>query len=192
MRSSSRQTRKFSIIDMMILAASTTPVFLWLWLVSVFELMPFIGLEEGSFFGALTTATFLADPFLAAWTLAWCVLRLRGPRPPWRHLVRQPGVAVGLVAIIGWSIGGIVTLRWSLDVHHMPPSWIEFGVVQLASATMFGGFGVFVAWAGIALDGRWRPEKSWVDRMGRALGVCWIALGVPSGILLKTFTMPYY
>jgi hypothetical protein len=30
------------------------------------------------------------------------------------------------------------------------------------------------AWLALALSGRWRPERDWLDRAGRALGVCWI------------------
>jgi hypothetical protein len=30
------------------------------------------------------------------------------------------------------------------------------------------------AWLALALSGRWRPERDWLDRAGRVLGVCWI------------------
>lgn len=134
----------------------------------------------------------LADPLLTAWTLAWCVLRFRRPRPCWRRLIRQPGVAVGFAAILAWFVGGGVALIWWLDVHHSVPEWIDFGIVLLASATMFGGFGVLASWTGSILDGSWRPERSWIDRMGRVLGVGWITFSIPSAILLRLFTEPFY
>ena len=37
------------------------------------------------------------------------------------------------------------------------------------------GFTVAAIWLLLGLSGRWRPEKSWIDRLGRLLGVVWIA-----------------
>ena len=67
-----------------------------------------------------------------------------------------------------------------------------FGCVLLGSTTMLGGFGVCVAWAGSALDAHWKPEPSWVDRTGRALGAAWVALSIPSGVMLKVLIGQYY
>jgi hypothetical protein len=183
MQSSHRQARRFSTPDLIILTAATVAGLAWLWLVAALE---------GFYFNALPTAALIADPLLSTWTLAWLTFRFRGPRPRWRRLVRQPGAAVGFVAVLAWPASMVVMLRWGADVHHGTPDLVAFAYVLLASATMLGGFGVLVAWAGSAADGSWRPEGSWVDRMGRALGVGWIALSVPSGILLRTLTAPYY
>jgi hypothetical protein len=30
------------------------------------------------------------------------------------------------------------------------------------------------AWSALAICGRWSPEPSWIDRLGRILGVFWI------------------
>ncbi len=38
----------------------------------------------------------------------------------------------------------------------------------------FGGWGVAAAWIALAFNGRWRPERSWIDRLGRGLGVFWL------------------
>jgi hypothetical protein len=35
-------------------------------------------------------------------------------------------------------------------------------------------YGVAGAWLALALAGWWRPEPSWVDRLGRALGLGWL------------------
>jgi hypothetical protein len=35
---------------------------------------------------------------------------------------------------------------------------------------------VLGAWMILALSGRSRPEVGWIDRMGRLLGSCWIAM----------------
>ena len=37
------------------------------------------------------------------------------------------------------------------------------------------GFSVATSWITLALSGRCRTEQSWIDRLGRALGVVWIS-----------------
>ena len=32
------------------------------------------------------------------------------------------------------------------------------------------------AWLVLVVSGRWRPERGWIDRFGRVLGVLWLAL----------------
>jgi magnesium-transporting ATPase (P-type) len=36
------------------------------------------------------------------------------------------------------------------------------------------GFVIAGAWLALAVMGRWRPERSWIDRFGRAIGIFWI------------------
>jgi hypothetical protein len=38
------------------------------------------------------------------------------------------------------------------------------------------GLAVAVAWLMLGIGGRWRPERSWVDRSGRALGALWLMM----------------
>ena len=33
------------------------------------------------------------------------------------------------------------------------------------------------SWLTLSLNRRWRPEPTWLDRLGRALGLYWIACG---------------
>jgi hypothetical protein len=35
---------------------------------------------------------------------------------------------------------------------------------------------VAVAWLALAVTGRWHPERSWIDRLGRALGLGWLVI----------------
>jgi hypothetical protein len=49
-------------------------------------------------------------------------------------------------------------------------------VLQVYSATAIAG-----AWLTLILASWWRPERSWIDRFGRLLGVCWILLGLCLG-----------
>src|SRR5438132_10992107 len=47
-------------------------------------------------------ATFLI-PLVGPWTFLLLVLRMRAPRPRWRGICRQPGLAACLAAPFGWS-----------------------------------------------------------------------------------------
>jgi hypothetical protein len=52
-----------------------------------------------------------------------------------------------------------------------------------------GGFAVAICWATLALGGRWRAEPSWIDRLGRIVGVAWMVMGVAAayGLLREGF-----
>jgi hypothetical protein len=65
----------------------------------------------------------------------------------------------------------------SLSIPPMPWGGSQLMVAQLSllSYTPEAGFAVAGAWLALALGGRWRPEPSWIDRLGRAVGWLWIA-----------------
>jgi hypothetical protein len=98
-----------------------------------------------------------AMTFLFAYTFILLALRLLSPRPPAAELVRQPGL---------WATGGVVLGAASmLTLGYFQP------VIFPAS--------VALAWLGLVLSGRWRAERSWLDRSGRIVGACWLALLPP-------------
>jgi hypothetical protein len=98
--------------------------------------------------------------FLFAWTLAFLVMRLRKPRPPLRNLVKQPGMVACEVLLSG------MILTFCLALNE--------GYQLLASVTVIStAFAIPVAWTSLALRGRWAAEPSWIDRLGRGLGICW-------------------
>jgi hypothetical protein len=35
--------------------------------------------------------------------------------------------------------------------------------------------GVALAWSFLVASCKWRAEASWMDRLGRAMGACWVA-----------------
>lgn len=98
-----------------------------------------------------------AMAFLFAYTFTLLALRLLSPRPPAAELVRQPGL---------WASGGVV-----LGVASMLALGYFQPLVLPAS--------VALAWLGLVLCGRWRAERSWVDRAGRLVGACWLVLLPP-------------
>lgn len=104
-------------------------------------------------------------------SLAFVLIRIRKPRPPLGHVLLQPGMVA-----VGAMLAGLV---------------IAFGLLVLGVAAVFGMLAlsstVLVAWTALALTGRWRPEPGWIDRFGRALGVCWCLLIPVSLVLIVVF-----
>jgi hypothetical protein len=95
--------------------------------------------------------------FLFAYAFTLLGLRLLSPRPPAAELVRQPGL---------WASGGVV-----LGVAAML-------ILRYFQPVIFPG-SVALAWLVLALSGRWRGERSWIDRSAKIVGACWLALLLP-------------
>ncbi len=115
-----------------------------------------------------------------ACSIALIPLRLHGLRPRRGLLWRQPGwlACLGVLLTIILSLAqqllsasviliqrpknpaSEVMRRLFRDVALRVPSQVIFAVATL--------------WVILALSGRWRSEKSWIDRLGRLLGVYWI------------------
>jgi hypothetical protein len=61
------------------------------------------------------------------------------------------------------------------------PSNTERILLEILQRLVFdvpAAYTVAAGWLTLALLGRWRPEKSWIDRLGRVLGVGWIIANV--------------
>jgi hypothetical protein len=75
--------------------------------------------------------------------------------------------------------GGVPTSNgviWSVDLG----CW----GVQMAAFSAPCGYSVAALWLVLALSGRWRPERSGIDRLGRVLGVAWIACAIAASVPL--------
>ena len=122
----------------------------------------------------------LATPLLQAGTLALIPLGLRGRGGRRRRVLLRPGLmACGAatlavaVELVGWGILGLLSLAGV-------PLSMQWTTGPRFANVFFGGFpplgeATAAAWALLALSGRWRAERSWTDRAGRALGAYWIA-----------------
>ncbi len=97
--------------------------------------------------------------------------------------MRQPGfVAYCSVAVVGLLlVFPMLVADAALDFasplspwEHLTFDWENANAVGLTVAV-----GWIVSW----LSGRWRPEPSWIDRMGRIFGVYWITM-VPAYLWL--------
>lgn len=122
-----------------------------------------------------------AAPILAMWTLVLVPLGLRSPRPCLRRLARQPGwiaccaASLALVITGAWGFAQIYREEFyegeDLDVDYAFTT--IFILLKLCLAPM--GCAVAGAWLTLLLTGKWRPEPTWNDRIGRVLGGLWIA-----------------
>jgi hypothetical protein len=54
------------------------------------------------------------------------------------------------------------------------------GLFELALELLsyFCGISIAAVWLVLCLAGRWRAERSWIDRLGRILGMLWSATSV--------------
>lgn len=138
----------------------------------------------------------LASPFVMAWALAILFLRLRGPQPRWSRLVRQPGLVAGMMTawVLALRLSGFATMCYRLyrepnvavwtprsggqDGCFMgpPPGYLLFDTDHFLNTMAMIGVAVAVGWILLLASGRWRAERSWIDRTGRALGCFWIIL----------------
>ena len=144
--------------------------------------------------GFVWSCLILASPFAMAWTLAILGLRLRHPRPRWGRVVRQPGLIAGLIAasvlavrLLGFAImfARIKVVpnngAWrALLIHNAfkslgEPGPLIFGADHFLGTMAMIGLSVGSGWMLLLISGRWRPERSWIDRAGRVLGWFWIA-----------------
>jgi len=109
-------------------------------------------------------------------------MRLRAPRPIWRRLGRQPGfvacAAIVLASLFNWiydlfDYSSMAYPKRGLWYPLDPSSWLRMVPFYTQSAREIAP-AVAVAWVTLALSGSWRPEASWIGRLGRGLGVLWI------------------
>jgi hypothetical protein len=132
----------------------------------------------------------LATPTLVACSAAILISRLRNPRPRRRRLFRQPGFLglVAALAVYSWYmaevLGGFLyeellptaySENFVIDLQELSASFVD-AVFAWSQAASHMGMAVALAWVVAGAGGRLRPEPSWVDRAGRAMGVAWIAL----------------
>ena len=131
-------------------------------------------------------------PCLAAWTGAYLVARLRGPRPRWRRLRLQPGLVAAAASLAVLLVESALLIGSGWVDGRFRGSGSVSGALFAANATCLlahhAGWAVIVAWLTLGLTGRWRAEASWVDRWGRALGVAWIIVGPLASLLVDQTT----
>lgn len=124
---------------------------------------------------------YLTFPFVIMWMLAVIPLRLLGPRPRWRRLTRQPGMMAACATAVVLVSYGLLIGTMALAARE-GESWSEAATILTLEgfglhAPLSVGLAVLASWTTLLVGRRWRAEPSWVDRLGRILGVFWICAG---------------
>jgi hypothetical protein len=154
----------------------------WIWLMDY-------GLPDVHTWSALnlivtcTDVTMFLIPVVGPWTVLLIVLRMRPPRPSWRRIWRQPGMAACLAVLLGWFWSG-VALVLALDAgyvarsnrFHSPEEWWQKYLAD--EVFMYVGLAVAAAWIVLVFSGRWRRSADWIDLLGRLMGILWIVIGL--------------
>jgi hypothetical protein len=120
--------------------------------------------------GILAETLTLLLPAIVILCAALLGLGLWRPRLAHRGSVwTQPGtLACAVIATVALLSFGIALLgEWARGVPLGPPPW---RVVTTEWPISLTGTAIGIAWATLVLTGRWRPERSWIDRAGRGIG----------------------
>jgi hypothetical protein len=177
--------RPFRIFDLMILVGMTAIAF------AIFRYSQPSIIALNTFGTAFEQWLFLwmhrGAPFVASWSLAVVAIAWWDKRKGNRRGTRTAGVvacwaATGAIAF-ATAIFCLLYAAHVLEDHKLiarifshptqshpaPP----FGSMTLEE---IGGAAVLGAWSALSASQRWRAERSWIDRLGRLLGMIWIAL----------------
>jgi hypothetical protein len=114
------------------------------------------------------------------WTLV--PLRVIGPRPSRRRRFDPPGLA----ACLAVSAASLLNSWYAWEVAFIGPSVSQdvFSLVALRVVEPLPlATAVVATWSVLIFNRRWRPEPSWIDRLGRCLGIYWLAAGLIVPIL---------
>jgi hypothetical protein len=128
------------------------------------------------YFQALGSAAFLTPL-----SLTLLIIALKPPRPPLRRIASEPA------AVVGFSTLFVLTLNTVLLVAIM--SLVGWSLATFTGGKVFyfcrllaeqTGMAVGSVWCVLAIGGRCRKPKSWMDFSGWGLGLCWMILAVIS------------
>jgi hypothetical protein len=126
-------------------------------------------------------------PFPAMWSLALFAIVAFDRSTPRRRKLRHAGSVACCAAVVALALTTLVasafyTLHFLEEIQVIPRIFSHgrnaHAMPPFANAPMeeIVGAAVLGAWSVMAATGRWKSQPSWIDRMGRALGIVWIAL----------------
>jgi hypothetical protein len=171
-------SRRFGLLDAMILVLAAGPVFLILR-----DRYDFYRLASTpAVYRTVGTILAVANAILMGLTMAFTAFVLRGPRASLRVVLRRPGpaaccaafaaivVMTTRVSVKAYAMFAMGVWGGSFEVRYVYP-WLVGDYVRI-------GFAVLGAWFALLMTRGWRPEPSWIDRGGRALGWGWLSLAL--------------
>jgi hypothetical protein len=128
--------------------------------------------------GVMSDLICLGPSWLFAGSVGLVLLRLLPPRPRLGDLITQPGAAASL-AVVAMAV---IALVLSTLAMVMVQCIIRRSQNELSYVTMVFNNGrllgspIGLIWLTLVLTDRWRPQRDWLDRLGRVLGVAWIVV----------------
>ena len=129
-------------------------------------------------FWRFDTAMTAISAFVACLGLGVLVASVISDRRSFRRKLAAPGIIPPLVQFLSSAYSAACwapTWVWMATGHPTNAmGWID--IQQVVRGLISGGPGtcVAIAWIIQAANGRFRPEPTWLDRSGRAIGVYWI------------------
>lgn len=173
--------RSFSLSDAMIFIAAFAVGFAvdripgWIWLPDLAQ-RGNAASHAFNYFHAIGAIHQGSVPFLAAWTVAFLVVRLRRPRPALRRCLREPGMVGCCAASVGVLVNALRVLVMAIAYSPERGTRFFYSGGAIKGYAEDAGFAVIGSWVGLALVRGWKPLPCWIDRLGRTLGLLWIAL----------------
>jgi hypothetical protein len=179
--------RRFQLADAMILLAATAMGFGVMlsiarvakrspydWFAELISQKPWYDLVAGS--GKFTVLALLTMPLVMMVTLALLPIWLVGTRRRFRQLARRPGLMASCASSLAMVFLALPVLVGALAVGVRWDGLLRLLADEQAvlSATIYGGLAVLVSWLTLFVGGRWRSEATWLDRLGRAMGLYWM------------------
>jgi hypothetical protein len=177
--------RPFRLLDGMILVAATALAF------AIFRQGLSDGITFTTFGGNVERWIFIwmhwVVPFPAMWSLALFAIAIFDRGTPGRRKLRHAGTVACCAAVMALALTTVVAstfyilhlleelqmipklLSHNRNAHAMPP-FANAPMEEIVGAAVLG------AWSVMAASGRWRCQRSWIDRTGRILGIIWISL----------------
>lgn len=159
--------RRFTLADGMILIAALA-----------------IGLAMARAYDPLYTARDLPAFLKRGWGAPACVVAALAPalialqarwkrRLPTRVLLR-PGTIACCALLLAASIGIVIEVTHVVAASSLPrtPPLALFNGIWSSAFNLMPS-AVVGAWVTLALTGRWRPARHWIDRAGRGVGLYW-------------------
>jgi hypothetical protein len=117
------------------------------------------------------------EPVVELLAVALIIVRLIPPRPSLRELACQPGLMACCNVVLGMLLGayGSYAIQ-TQSLNHVIPWATPHALKFLALPTMMRGAAVAAGWFTMALTGALRMERGWVELIGIAIGLYFVAL----------------
>jgi hypothetical protein len=187
----SQRPRRFHLIDAIVLVLATA--------VGLWAIRPFLPnlleaprvLENGRWVSrwwepvVLLNRAVILEVMLMAWSAAWLVLQLRQPRPRLRRLTRQPGFVATFSSVAVLVVPGPITaavFATNSSTLGTAEYWILFELWSAIVSSQIGA-AVVAGWSLLAVGRRCRPGPGWLEWIGQAIGIVWVAM-IPGNLIL--------